>query len=264
MFVSIEGYDNEGVRLERSWHLIAEGEDGPFIPSMAVEAIVRRSMTGFTPKPGARPATGDIDIQEYRKVFKNRKIVMGCRDALPHNSSVPLYQRLLGDAWTSLPEPIRELHNCDAHLRAQGLAVVERGTSPLSRAISTLFRFPADGKDIPIEVDFRVKNRGEVWRRTFGGRAFSSTQSEGRGRSDRLLSEQFGPFTFGLALVVQAERLHLVVRRWSFLRLPLPMTLAPSGDSFEFVADNRFCFNVEIRHAMTGLIVRYRGWLEVK
>lgn len=38
MFVAVEGQDKNGVRLTRSWHLLAEGDDGPFIPSMAIEA----------------------------------------------------------------------------------------------------------------------------------------------------------------------------------------------------------------------------------
>jgi hypothetical protein len=52
-----------------------------------------------------------------------------------------------------------------------------------------------------------------------------------------------------------------VVRRWSFLGIPLPRVLAPGGDAYEHVENGRFCFHVEIGHALTGMIVRYRGWL---
>lgn len=38
--------------------------------------------------------------------------------------------------------------------------------------------------------------------------------------------------------------------------------LAPGGKSFEHARDGRFFFHVEIRHRLTGPIVRYRGWLE--
>jgi len=34
MFVEIEGVDARGERARRSWHMIAEKDDGPFIPSM--------------------------------------------------------------------------------------------------------------------------------------------------------------------------------------------------------------------------------------
>ena len=65
----------------------------------------------------------------------------------------------------------------------------------------------------------------------------------------------------GLALVVEEGRLRLVVRRWSFAGLPLPAAWAPRGEAYEFAADGRFNFHVEIAHPFTGLIVRYRGWL---
>src|SRR4051812_840504 len=46
MFVEVDGADSGGRRVTRSWHLLAEGDDGPLIPSMAVEAIVRRMLEG--------------------------------------------------------------------------------------------------------------------------------------------------------------------------------------------------------------------------
>jgi Saccharopine dehydrogenase NADP binding domain len=54
MFVEIEGLDQFSNRLTRSWHLLAEGDDGPLIPSMAVEAIVRDVLEGRVPAAGAR------------------------------------------------------------------------------------------------------------------------------------------------------------------------------------------------------------------
>jgi Domain of unknown function (DUF4166) len=65
-----------------------------------------------------------------------------------------------------------------------------------------------------------------------------------------------------LALVVQGERLRLVFRRWSFAGLPLPAAWAPRSQAYEFAANGRFNFHVEIAHPLMGLILRYRGWLE--
>jgi hypothetical protein len=85
--------------------------------------------------------------------------------------------------------------------------------------------------------------------------------TEGRGRNDRLVCERFGPFSFAMALVLESGKLQFIVRRWSVLGLPLPRAWAPDGASFEHVADGRFHFHVEIGHRLTGLIVRYTGWL---
>jgi hypothetical protein len=47
----------------------------------------------------------------------------------------------------------------------------------------------------------------------------------------------------------------------SFLGMPLPAGLAPTGDSHESVEHGQFRFHVEIAPSLVGLIVRYSGWL---
>jgi hypothetical protein len=83
----------------------------------------------------------------------------------------------------------------------------------------------------------------------------------GEGKLKWLLHENFGPIGAGIALVVDGERLRWITRRWNFFGIPLPLALAPHGDSYEFEENGRFNFHVEIRQPLIGLIVRYRGWL---
>ena len=90
----------------------------------------------------------------------------------------------------------------------------------------------------------------------------TSRQRLGTGRWDRLVVERFGPFRYGLALIVDAGRLHLVARRWSAFGLPMPRALMPYGEAYEAAEDGRFRFHVEIRLPLLGLIVRYRGTLQ--
>ncbi|HEU5048621.1 MAG TPA: DUF4166 domain-containing protein [Rickettsiales bacterium] len=260
MFVSVTGTDSSGVTLERSWHMLAEGDDGPMIPSMAVEGIIRKLLGGETPSPGARAAT--LELSDYNTLFRRRTIYTGVRNlsALPENA--PLYQRMLQDAWQELPPAIRDMHTLYDTKSASGKATVERGPHPLARFVAACIGFPSAGEDVPVTVTFRLENRKEIWQRNFAGQRFHSIQSEGTGRMAGLLCEQFGPFTFGLALVLKEGRLTLIVRRWSLCGIPLPASLAPSGESFEYADNGRFRFHVEIKHPLTGLIVRYRGWLE--
>jgi hypothetical protein len=263
MFVVIEGFDNQGERHERSWHLIAEGDAGPFIPVMGIEAIVHRTLNGKKPTSGARGAITDLELEDYEKLFQKHAIVTGRRESKSINDTVlTLYQKLLGQSWYNLPQSLQRMHTHKTVTKVAGLAKVERGTSITSRFIAMIFRFPQAGQEIPVQVVFHPNSNGELWTRTFAGRSFSSWQTEGRGRSDKLLNERFGPFTFGLALVINSEKLHLIVRNWSFLGIPLPTFLIPNGDSYEYDDHGRFCFNVEIKHLLTGLIVRYNGWLE--
>jgi len=263
MFVSVEGTDNQGQKCERSWHLLAEGDAGPYIPSMGIEAIVRRILDGKKPTSGARAATTDLELEDYENLFKKHAIVTGQRESKNVNDTpLTLYQNLLDQAWYKLPYSLQRMHAYRTITKVQGFAKVERGTSIASRLIGILFRFPRAGQEIPVQVVFHPKVNGELWTRTFAGKSFSSWQTEGHGRSDKLLNERFGPFTFGLALVVNAGKLHLIFRNWSFLGIRLPTFLAPHGDSYEYDDNDRFCFNVEIKHVLTGLIIRYNGWLE--
>ena len=78
MFVAIEGKPTHV-----SWHMIAEGDDGPFIPAMACAAIIRNCLAGEHPAPGARPATGDVELEDYERLFARRAIHAGTRETLP-------------------------------------------------------------------------------------------------------------------------------------------------------------------------------------
>jgi hypothetical protein len=263
MFVSITGIDVRGVSVTRSWHLLAEGDDGPFIPSMACQAIVERCLAARRPAAGARTATGEVELEDYEALFARRTIYTGTRTSDPA-SAQPLYQRILGDAWHALPAPLRAMHQCASPQVAAGQADVLRGRHPLARAVAFAVGFPVAGHQVPVQVLFTPEAGGERWTRTFAGRSFTSFQSAGRGRSAHLLRERFGPLTFDLALVLDGGKLRLVVRRWSLWGMPLPRFLAPSGDCHESAIDDRFHFNVEIRHRLIGLIVGYRGWLEMR
>ncbi len=177
-------------------------------------------------------------------------------------SREPLYRRHLGPAWRALPEPIRRVHDIGGGLVAEGRAEVVRGAGVRARIAAFILRLPEAGRDVPVSVAFRPTTAGEDWRRRFAGRVLESRQVEGRGRWSGLIRETFGPVTIGIRCAVEEGRLVLAVRRWSLLGLPMPASLAPFGDAYESAEGGVFRFHVEMRHAWTGLIVRYVGWLE--
>lgn len=259
MFVAVEGVDKAGEAIKRSWHLLAEGDDGPLIPAMAVEALVRKTLDGQAPAPGARAAVRDLELDDYQALFAGKAIYTGFRGDTA-DVERPLYPQVVGGTWQDLPEEIRAMHERVG--TAEGRGSVERGAGILSRLSGWLVGFPPASADVPVQVRFDAGKDGETWTRTFGAHTFSSRQFVGEGRSQRLLCERFGPLTFAMALVAEQGRLSLVLRRWSFLGLKLPMWLCPRSASYESVEDGRFRFHVEISHPLTGLIVRYRGWLE--
>jgi hypothetical protein len=258
MYVEVQGL-REGEPTARSWHMIAEGDDGPFIPAMACAAIIKNCLAGKPPAAGARPATGDIELEDYERLFALRAIHTGTRESLP--TGLPLYRRLLGDAYDALPAPLQAMHDLRHRMSAEGTATVTRGRSLPARLAAALVGFPRAGENVPVRVDFTLEHDRERWTRTFAGRSFHSTQEQGSGRSEWLVCERFGPLCIAMALVLDAGRLRLIVRRCSVFAVPLPLWLAPRGNAYEHAEDGRFHFHVEISHPFTGLIVGYRGWL---
>lgn len=258
MFVHAKGM-RDGQPVERSWHLLAEGDDGPYIPSMAIEGIIRRLVAGQPPDPGARPATHALELADYERLFQNRQIHSGFRGGTAPDE--PIYRQVLGTAFDTLPAQIRALHDATDSRRWQGQARVRRGKGLLSRAIAWVFGFPPETGSIPVTVDFTVKHGRETWTRQFGPSRFSSVQYPGQGRHQHLMMERFGPVTVALALVVREGKLFLIPRHWTLFGLPLPRFLLPHGISFETEQDGTFRFDVEIAAPFIGLITAYQGAL---
>ncbi|WP_457586492.1 DUF4166 domain-containing protein [Ensifer canadensis] len=174
-----------------------------------------------------------------------------------------LYRQVLGPRWDRLPAAIRALHEMsEGTATFRGCAVVERGRWPLARLAAFLAGFPTAAQGVPVEIRFACTDGREVWTRRFGDKVLRSSQQKAEDRKERLLAENFGPFRILCSLAPEENRLHLKVRGWSVLGLPLPLFLAPGGRTYEEDRDGLFHFNVEVESPLTGLIVRYRGWLK--
>lgn len=259
MFVCVSGKKPNGEMIERSWHLVAEGDDGPYIPSMAIEGIVRRTLLGMRPRAGARACVDDLELADYEALLYRRNIHSGIRERCSESTMHTLYQKTLGTSWHSLPQALKGIHGNQNTLRAAGEARVERGKGFLTSLVAGLFGFPKAAEKIPVSVSFKSDKNVELWQRTFGKKSFSSTQT--LGSTTGLISERFGPFAFDLGLVFKNEILSFVVRDWFFLDLRMPRFLMPGGNSYEFSESGQFHFNIEIAQPLIGLIVRYSGWL---
>lgn len=260
MFIAAKG-TRDGVAVAQSWHLLAEGEDGPLIPSMACAAIVQKMLAGQVIAVGARSGIDALRLVDYETLFAKRRITTGMRG----EDAGPAYRQVLGSAFDALPEALQRLHQPGALAEWQGFAQVSRGSGRLAKVVAAIFSLPQAGADVPISLRMRTDAQGiETWQRNFAGRIMVSTQEAGQGRNAHLIVERFGPFAFGLALVVHPDRLSLLPRRWSFLGVPLPRTLLPKGESSERQIEGDFCFDVEITLPLVGPVVRYQGRLRPK
>ncbi|MGB5344584.1 MAG: DUF4166 domain-containing protein [Woeseia sp.] len=244
---------------KRSWHLLAEGDDGPYIPSMAIEILLRKLENGDAPDAGARPAIATLTLQDYERVFAGRQIYSGIRR--PPAPQDNLFAAVLGDKFAALPKSVREFHEVTGSSEWVGPATVTAASGLLARLIARLFRFPTRTQQTSVRVLVQRSAEREHWTRSFGTAEFHSTLTAGSGREEQLICEKMGLATIALAIVLDGESLQFLPRRWRIGPLPLPRFLLPGGNSFEREADGQFVFDVKLELPVIGLLVAYQGTL---
>lgn len=245
-----------------SWHLVAEADDGPFIPSMAVEILVRKLVSGNAPQSGARPALLELTLSDYQRAFADRRIYTGVRRN--GDGATGIFRAVLADSLDALPRSLRNFHTVTGDSQWHGTATVHAARNPVARLLARLFHLPLRSGQVPVRVLVERRADVEHWTREFGDATFSSTLRVGNGPDEFLVCERFGWVTVSLALVIRDRRLYFVPRRWRIGVLRLPGLLLPRGDSYEFDHGGRFSFNVRFEVPIVGLIAVYEGSLEQK
>lgn len=69
MLVEADGVDGAGRAVAAMWRLNADANRGPYVPVLAAVALVRRWRDGKAPAPGARTASGSLDMDEFAADF---------------------------------------------------------------------------------------------------------------------------------------------------------------------------------------------------
>lgn len=173
--------------------------------------------------------------------------------------SLPLFQQLLGPAFTELPPTVRALHSIGSQGRYAGRAQIERGTHPLANLCAAIAGLPHSAHDVATIVAFETDARGETWRRDFGGSAMVSRLSAHDGQ----LGERLGPMQFRFALEVRDGAIHWRTVGVRLLGvLPLPAAWFADVRCREREHDGRYEFLVEASMPWIGRLIRYEGWLE--
>lgn len=178
-------------------------------------------------------------------------------------ASVPLFPRVLGPGFATLPPTVRRLHLTPGAGRWQGEAVVERGRHPLARLFAWATDLPPVGAG-PAVVEIEARYGRERWVRRIGGDAMPSRLWAGEGASEGLLCERLGAVLFGFAMRVEEGAIvWRVARVRVFGWLPLPARWFAGVVARESERDGRYRFDVRAEMPVAGLLVHYRGWLDV-
>ncbi|MEM7507234.1 MAG: DUF4166 domain-containing protein [Pseudomonadota bacterium] len=254
MRVSVAGRDAAGKPSLRTWSLIAEEGDGPFIPAIAANLLVKRIAQG-TLAPGARAALADLSLSEVEDGLARLRVTCS-REAEP---APRLFEDALGPKWAELPTPIRRLHDIWDVERFSGQAQITGAENPFARLIAAFFRFPRSMAECQVTVTKTRRPGAETWRRDFGGPPMVSHL---RALGPGLLEERFGPMRFRLQVDASTSGLSLTILSGTCLGLPIPAALLPRTTARESVVDGCFRFDVALHAPIVGLLAHYRGWLK--
>ena len=171
-----------------------------------------------------------------------------------------LFARLLGDKFDRLPPRVRALHTRETTYTYAGRADVDRGKNMLSRLMGAATRLPTQKTDQELHVTIEPSASDERWTRRFANHAMPSRLWD----ADGLLCERLGLVTFGFRLDVEDGELTWRVERVRSLGIPLPARLFRGVIAREFERDGRYWFDVRAELPLAGLLVHYRGWLDVE
>lgn len=169
-----------------------------------------------------------------------------------------LYQQLLGAQFDTLAPNLQALHARDGRHRYRGKVEVERGSGICSRLCAAATRLPRTGRG-PIKVEIVASAGQERWTRVFAHHALTSRLWS----RDGLLCERLGLATFGFRLHIEGGAIVWRVERVRVLGVPLPARWFARVHAREYDSKGRYHFDVAAALPRIGLLVHYRGWLDV-
>ena len=76
MHVRVTGVHRDGAAVSSSWSLVAAAGDGPFVPTLAAAALVRRLAAGEPFQPGASPCLGLLSLADFEREAAGLNITM--------------------------------------------------------------------------------------------------------------------------------------------------------------------------------------------
>jgi hypothetical protein len=166
-----------------------------------------------------------------------------------------LYQRVLGDRFSSLQPGLQAFLAADCPKHASGSMQVVREKGWFRNRIASLLGIPPAGR-YETHLEVLPWSCGERWLRHFNAHTLETRQ---RAYGDLLL-ESSGPGTIGFELAVDRGGLLFRCRRAWLVGVRIPLWLAP-----QIEADNRAVdperWSVSVRFSVLGLgqIAKYEG-----
>jgi hypothetical protein len=76
MHVSVSGLRGDEAEASRTWSLVATHGDGPYVPTLAAAALVRKLAAGDSMSAGAMPCVGSLSLEDFEEEAQGLHIRM--------------------------------------------------------------------------------------------------------------------------------------------------------------------------------------------
>ena len=180
--------------------------------------------------------------------------------------ATPLYERVLGDAWRDVAEPVRSLHDTRSIVGAHGNFRIVHGQHDVARFVAWMLRLPPPSESAETRLMVTAADSGERWHRIMNGRRVDTRQYESRASE---MAERYGVLEFRFRLDASRGGL-LYVQRQIALRvgpvsLRIPASWSPRVEAREDAAGpGRVSVAVRAWLPRVGLLIAYDGTISVE
>jgi NAD(P)-dependent dehydrogenase (short-subunit alcohol dehydrogenase family) len=77
MYVNVSGQTTQGQQVTREWQLLATHGDGPYVPTLAASALIRKLTSAEKPLPcAAMPCVGLLTLEDFAREMQGLNITM--------------------------------------------------------------------------------------------------------------------------------------------------------------------------------------------
>ncbi|WP_339085747.1 DUF4166 domain-containing protein [Hyphomicrobium sp. ghe19] len=256
MTITCAGLDANGRQICARWFLHAEKDAGPDVPVLPAVALTRSLLRGGG-EAGAGIAALPLAAIEAEMT---RPSLTTTRTIQSEGDTCLLALACGEDAYRRLPSALRAFHDQNAPPVWSGKADIDASNSIARRLLRAIVGLPSPARGVGVTVTVDRSGGEEIWQRNFDGQRFASRLAY---KGKNVVSERFGPIEILMAIEADSVEVRMPVAGWRIGRIRLPLMLAPTSETREFVGeDGRFHFDVAIGLPVVGLLAHYRGWLE--
>jgi len=259
MLIEAAGRDGADRPAIARWSLVAESGKGPYVPTLAALALVRRIRDDGLRFRGAGPCVGILAPDDFAADFARHGIATAT-EVRPLGES--LFERTLGECFETLPPVTRGVHRPDPALLLDGAADVDGAETAAGTLLARVLGLPGPARRAKLRVVIEANADGsESWTRIWPDRVMRSVMAA-PASGDGTVEERFGNLRVRLRLNADNAGLTMTPISVRWRALPLPVRLFRIA-ARETAWEDAHLFDVRIALPLIGRLVHYRGWLTI-